>query len=404
MENSNKIGKILKDIEDIDIIKELKRKLRRKKDLNSTCASEQVAQLFYDLIQDLLQKGDITTQSHLLSLVEYFGKVFISLDPVQFCIGNTLKKILHIIREEINESKKDKKLNLKEQKELIIKAKNNIKKLKDFEIFKTNKNNEINVEKSDSNSDLNSSEKLIYINNAELDVPLTESNKSQILDQISILISEIHSISETITEKKEIKDLIKDDDIILTTNYSEQILKILIENKKTKKFKVFVCESAPKLREKSMAEELAKRKMDITIISDDDIYSVMRQFTKVKVFLGAKAILVNGGLITYGGAYNICLSASLFSNPVIIVGGTTKLTPMYSFKHELYNEYLSPDLIFGKNMEYKGDISNIQFNNPSLDYVPPNLISMYATDIGILNPKFLYKHFNDMYDLEDYEI
>jgi translation initiation factor 2B subunit (eIF-2B alpha/beta/delta family) len=135
MENSNKIGKILKDIEDIDIIKELKRKLRRKKDLNSTCASEQVAQLFYDLIQDLLQKGDITTQSHLLSLVEYLGKVFISLDPVQFCIGNTIKKILHIIREEINESKKDKKLNLKEQKELIIKAKNNIKKLKDFEIF-----------------------------------------------------------------------------------------------------------------------------------------------------------------------------------------------------------------------------------------------------------------------------
>ena len=121
MENSNKIGKILKDIEDIDIIKELKRKLRRKKDLNSTCASEQVAQLFYDLIQDLLQKGDIITQSLLLSLVEYLG--------------------------------------------------------------------------------------IIYINNIELDVPLTESNKSQILE------SEFPSI--------------------------------------TKKFKVFVCESAPKFREKN---------------------------------------------------------------------------------------------------------------------------------------------------------
>ena len=32
---------------------ELKCKLRLKKDLNSTCASEQVAKLFYDLIQDL---------------------------------------------------------------------------------------------------------------------------------------------------------------------------------------------------------------------------------------------------------------------------------------------------------------------------------------------------------------
>ena len=130
----------------------------------------------------------------------------------------------------------------------------------------------------------------------------------------------------------------------------------------------------------------------------------MNKFTKVKVLLGAKAILVNGGLVTYGGAYNICLLASMFSNPVIIAGGTTKLTPMYSFKHELYNEYLSPDLILGKNMDYQGDISSIQFNNPSLDYVPPNLITMYATDIGILNPNYLYKNFNEMYDLEDYEI
>ena len=153
-----------------------------------------------------------------------------------------------------------------------------------------------------------------------------------------------------------------------------------------------------------MSEELKKIKLDVTTVENDDIYSVMKKYTKVKVFLGAKAILNNGGLIAYGGSYNICLLASMFSNPVIIAAGATKLTPMYSFKHEFYNEYLSPDLIFGKNMNYNGDISNIQFNTPSLDYIPPNLISMYATDIGILNPKFLYKNFNEMYDLEDYEI
>ena len=225
-----------------------------------------------------------------------------------------------------------------------------------------------------------------------------------ITDTFDFKTEEIRTISKTITERKEIKDLISDGDIILTSNYSEQVAKILAENKKTKTFKVLVCESAPKLRKKSQVEELKKIKLDITVIEDDDIYSVMKKYTKVKILLGAKAILVNGGLITYGGAYNICLLAKMFSNPVIIVGGTTKLTPMYSFKHELYNEYLSPDLIFGKNMDYQGDISNIQFNNPSLDYVPPNLISMYATDIGILNPNYLYKNFNDMYDLEDYEI
>ena len=398
----------IKQIENIDKFREIKRKLRRKKDINSTEASEEIAQLFYNLIQDSIKNKGIKTHSQLILLVKYLGKILSTVDPVQFCIGNTIKKILHIIREEINQSTKEEQNNIQNNPELlgnkIKEAKKNLKDLKSFEFFKDFDSLDLERVESENSSEKNSSEKLYELKKLGSDAPITEENINSILEEISNLISEINSISETITKQKEIKDLISDGDIILTSNYSEQVAKILAENKKTKNFKVFVCESAPKLREKSQVDELKKIKLDLTVIEDDDIYSVMKKYTKVKVLLGAKGILVNGGLITYGGAYNICLLAKMFSNPVIIVGGTTKLTPMYSFKHELYNEYLSPDLIFGKNMDYKGDISNIQFNNPSLDYVPPNLISMYATDIGILNPNYLYKNFNDMYDLEDYEI
>ena len=397
----------IKQIENIDKFREIKRKLRRKKDINSTEASEEIAQLFYNLIQDSIKNKGIKTHSELILLVKYLGKILSTVDPVQFCIGNTIKKILHIIREEISESTKEKN-NTQNNSELlgnkIKEAKKNLKEIKNFEFFKDIDSLDLERAESENSSEKNSSERLYEMKKLGSEAPITEENINSILEEISNLISEINSISETITKQKEIKDLISDGDIILTSNYSEQVVKILAENKKTKKFKVFVCESSPKLREKSQVEELKKIKVDLTVIEDDDIYSVMKKYTKVKVLLGAKAILVNGGLITYGGAYNICLLAKMFSNPVIIVGGTTKLTPMYSFKHELYNEYLSPDLIFGKNMDYKGDISNIQFNIPSLDYVPPNLISMYATDIGILNPNYLYKNFNDMYDLEDYEI
>ena len=395
----------IKQIENIDKFREIKRKLRRKKDINSTEASKEIAQLFYNLIQDSIKNKGIKTHSELVLLVKYLGKKLSIVDPVQFCIGNTIKKILHIIREEINESEKEKN-NIQNSQEFLVnkikEAKNNIKELKNFEFFKEMEN--LDLERIEGGSEKNSTERLYEMKKLGSDAPITEENVNSILNEISNLISVISYISETITKQKEIKDLISDGDIILTSNYSEQVAKILAENKKTKKFKVFVCESAPKLREKSQVEELKKLKLDITVIGDDDIFSVMRKYTKVKILLGAKAILVNGGLIAYGGAYNICLLAKMFSNPVIIAGGTTKLTPMYSFKHELYNEYLSPDLIFGKNMDYQGDISNIQFNNPMLDYVPPNLISMYATDIGILNPNYLYKNFNDMYDLEDYEI
>ena len=397
----------IKQIENIDKFKEIKRELRRKKDINSSEIAEEIAQLFYDLIQDSIKNKGIKTHAELIFLVKYLGKILSAVDPFQFCIANTIKKILHIIREEIKESTKEQN-NIENDREILTnrikEAKKNLKDLKNFEFFKDIESIDLEKVESDNSSEMNSTEKLYELKKLDSDNPITETNINSILDGIYSLISEIRTISKTITERKEIKDLISDGDIILTSNYSEQVAKILAENKKTKTFKVLVCESAPKLRKKSQVEELKKIKLDITVIEDDDIYSVMKKYTKVKILLGAKAILVNGGLITYGGAYNICLLAKMFSNPVIIVGGTTKLTPMYSFKHELYNEYLSPDLIFGKNMDYQGDISNIQFNNPSLDYVPPNLISMYATDIGILNQNYLYKNFNDMYDLEDYEI
>ena len=397
----------IKQIENIDKFKEIKRELRRKKDINSSEIAEEIAQLFYDLIQDSIKNKGIKTHAELIFLVKYLGKILSAVDPFQFCIANTIKKILHIIREEIKESTKEQN-NIENDREILTnrikEAKTNLKDLKNFEFFKDIESIDLEKVESDNSSEMNSTEKLYELKKLDSDNPITETNINSILDGIYSLISEIRTISKTITERKEIKDLISDGDIILTSNYSEQVAKILAENKKTKTFKVLVCESAPKLRKKSQVEELKKIKLDITVIEDDDIYSVMKKYTKVKILLGAKAILVNGGLITYGGDYNICLLAKMFSNPVIIVGGTTKLTPMYSFKHELYNEYLSPDLIFGKNMDYQGDISNIQFNNPSLDYVPPNLISMYATDIGILNPNYLYKNFNDMYDLEDYEI
>ena len=387
----------IRKIESTKDIQELKRKLRRKKDMNSTEASLQIAQLFYDLLKDQTIKNKYKNNpTALILLVQKLGQTFIDIDPVQFCIGNTIKKILHIIREEIRENQKDKNNNSNETKESLSNTVNQENKnLLDI------KNLEYTDSDNTTEKSFNSSGQLYEVKKEESN---DELNMDVILENIDTLIAEMSSISETITEKKEIKDLISDNDIILTTNYSEQIVKILSENKRTKKFKVFVCESAPKLREKSMSEELKKIKLDVTTVENDDIYSVMKKYTKVKVFLGAKAILNNGGLIAYGGSYNICLLASMFSNPVIIAAGATKLTPMYSFKHEFYNEYLSPDLIFGKNMNYNGDISNIQFNTPSLDYIPPNLISMYATDIGILNPKFLYKNFNEMYDLEDYDI
>lgn len=407
-------------IENLDFITNFKRKLRKKDYKNSTYAAKETAELFLQLISNSINDKKITTHAELIFLVSYFGKMFTSIDPVQFCTGNTIKRIYHIIRDEIKESFVEDKTDYDKKQELfsekVKEAQKNIQRMRNFDFSEIEEQNNIKPEKNgleldeeneeESSSEKTSSQKLYEIQKLKLDIPITETNKDNILKRIDDLILEIDSISSSIIELKELKDLINDGDTILTSNYSQQVDEIIIENAKTKKLHVLVAESLPLYNKKSPSENLIQKGIDTTIIDDNDIYDAMNKLklTRGKVLIGARAILVNGGLITYGGAYNTCLAAYNLSIPVIVAGGTTKLTPMYSFKHELYNEFLSPDLIFGKNLKYEGDISGVQFNNPSLDYVPPELITMYATNIGIINPLYLYRLFTDMYDQKDYEI
>ena len=408
----------IQKIENLPFIINFKRKLRKKDYLNSTYVAKETAELFLELIQSSIKEKSITNFAELILLVTHLGKMFTAIDPVQFCTGNTIKRILHIIREELKGSIVEDKIDFDKKQEIIFEkikeTKKNIKKIRDFYFSEIEEKSKILKEKDikgseddieeESGSEKTSTQKLYEIQKIKLDIPISETNKNNIIANMQALISEIDNISISIVNQKEINGLINDGDIILTSNYSQQVAEILEENSKTKKFQVLVAESAPLFNKKSQADYLIGKKINTTIIEDDDVYDIMSKMNKVKVLIGARAILVNGGLITYGGAYNICLAANMFSIPVIIAGGSTKLTPMHAFKHDLYNEFLSPDKIFGKNVKYEGDISSLQFNNPSFDYVPPNLITMYATNYGIINPIYLYRLFADMYDQEDYEI
>ena len=147
-----------------------------------------------------------------------------------------------------------------------------------------------------------------------------------------------------------------------------------------------------------MANKLFKSGIKTTLISDSSIFSIMPRISKV--LIGTRSVMANGGLISYNGVYNICLAAQTFSIPVIVISGCFKLTPMYPFDHETFNEQLSPDTIY--NCKYDGDLSNITFNSPAYDYVPPEFISMFITDKGDFHPTYMYRLFNEFYSQQDF--
>jgi translation initiation factor eIF-2B subunit beta len=319
-------------LEHLPLTEDFRKKIRKKEYESSTKISIETAKLLKDIIQYSIENKLVTHHEDLLNLIRNLGKSFISMDQLQFSIGNIVKRILFIIREEVDklisfrENNSDSKSNLKKLSNVT-----SLNLLTDYKNIKMMTRKDSKIEEDQ--------EKKISVSNIEKISPDMMNN---ILQNIEELISELETTSDIIKEKA--NEHINDNDIILTANHSDQLEDFFIECSKTKKFKVIVSKSSPKLNGYIQAKNLIKNGIDTTLIEDTGIYSIMPKITKV--IIGTRAIVANGGLISYNGIYNLCLFANMFNIPVIVVGGTFKLTPLYVFGHDTYNEFLSPDVIF----------------------------------------------------------
>ena len=106
-----------------------------------------------------------------------------------------------------------------------------------------------NIKLTSRNSNLN--HKNEYPEDDENDSDNNENNKyneykDNILTSVEELINELESISEVI--KDQATDHINDNDVILTANYSDQLVDFFVEASQTKSFHLIITESAPSLK------------------------------------------------------------------------------------------------------------------------------------------------------------
>ena len=375
-------------LEHLPLTDNFRKKIRKKEYSSSTLVSIETAKLLKEIIEYSIDKKLVTYHEDLLNLIKHLGRSFIAMDQLQFSIGNIVKRILFIIREEVDKLTSFRENNLDSQSNLKkLSNVTSLNLLTDYKNIKMMTRKDSKVEEEQ--------EKKVSLSNIE---KITPEMKNNILLNIEDLISELDLTTELINAKT--NKHINENEVILTANHSDQLEDFFIECSKKKKFKVYIAESSPSLNGFIQAKNLIKKGIDTTIIEDTEIYSIIPKITKV--IIGTRAIVANGGLISYNGVYNICLFANMFNIPVIVVGGSFKLTPLYIFGHDTYNDFLSPDVIFGKDINFQGDISNIRFNTPGYDYVPPELITIYVTNYGSQNPANIYRLFMEFYSQEDY--
>lgn len=242
--------------------------------------------------------------------------------------------------------------------------------------------------------------------------------KNDVLTGIREIIDELDSVDQEgsdLIDKAE--EHIHSNEIILTHTSSTSVQRFLLQAARKRKFTVVIAESYPNdheathssvMNRKSRGESkssgdptgvdaLTKAGITVILIPDSAVFAMMARVNKV--VLATHIVLANGGLVAAAGARMIAKAASTHRVPVIVVSGVYKLSPIYPFDIDELIEYGDP----GKALPYEqGDlVDQVDVVNPVFDYVPPELIDLYITNLGGHAPSYLYRIVADHYRVED---
>lgn len=191
-------------------------------------------------------------------------------------------------------------------------------------------------------------------------------------------------------------DHIHSNEMILIYGSSVTVQKFLLKAAGKRKFTVMHAECFPNDHESVHATVSGSLKGDVDdtgpdrfhrsltaagitviMIPDSAIFAVMSRVNKV--ILGTHAVLANGGLIAAVGARMLAKAASIHKTPVVVLSGVYKLSPIYPFNIDSFIEYGDASKVIpyedGKLME------KVEVENPLHDYVPPELIDIYITNL-----------------------
>ncbi|XP_078033423.1 eukaryotic translation initiation factor 2B subunit beta [Augochlora pura] len=315
------------------------------------------------VLKEIINNSEWTTAKNLMDVIRRNGKYLVESIPLESCIGNMVRRILKIIREEYTSELQNK------------------------------------TEETDSQDSLH---KIITAESDRVDFnrPVA-SLKLALMDHINEFEVELETCAENITSLA--PEHIHSNEIIMTIGKSNLVEEFFKKAAATRAFEVILAEGGPSLDGHEMAVNLAKAKIKTTLISDAAIFAMMSRVNKV--IIGTHTVMANGGLRAISGSHTVAQAAKHYSVPVMVLLPLYKLCPLYLCSHEQdgFNKHVSPmkGVINGANTQL---LEKIHIYNPVFDYVPPELVTLFISNTGGNAPSYVYRLLSELYHLDDYEL
>ncbi|KAL7992558.1 hypothetical protein Chor_016814 [Crotalus horridus] len=355
--------------------------------------SGEVARRTVGLLRKIVANGRWDNAGELMNLIRKEGKRMSAAQPSETTVGNMVRRVLKIIREEYSRLRG-------------------------------------RSEESDQQESLH---KLLTSGGLSEDFKICyQPLRANIIDAIRELLLELESTTENISTQA--LEHIHSNEVIMTIGYSRTVEAFLKEAARKRKFHVIVAECAPFCQGHEMAVSLSKENIETTVMSDAAIFAVMSRVNKV--IIGTKTILANGALIAVSGTHTLALAAKHHSTPLIVCAPMFKLTPQASAviferylwfreiqkcqcddikirmhwkngivflnEEDSFHKFVSPQEVLPFT---EGEIlSKVNVYCPVFDYVPPELITLFISNIGGNAPSYIYRLMSELYHPDDREL
>ncbi|XP_068110621.1 translation initiation factor eIF2B subunit beta isoform X1 [Hyperolius riggenbachi] len=222
--------------------------------------------------------------------------------------------------------------------------------------------------------------------------------KANVIEAVNELLIELEGTTDNIATQA--KEHIHFNEVIMTIGRSRTVQRFLEEARKKRTFHVIVAECAPFCQGHDMAVSLSKAGIETTVITDAAIFAVMSRVNKV--IIGTKTILANGSLRAVSGTHALALAAKHHSTPLIVCAPMFKLSPQFPNEEDSFHKFVSPQEVLPFS---EGEIlSKVSAHCPIFDHVPPELITLFITNIGGNAPSYIYRLMSELYHPADHEL
>lgn len=345
--------------------------------------SYEVAKRTVVILNNMIKDSTWTTARDLICALKSICAYIDGLKLVETAAGNMIRRVMRIVRDECQ-----------------------------------NFNAHARAQQDEATFDINNGE--IHDSNLDLDICRT-GVKENILEGIEReLLNELELSSKSIAHQA--VDYVQSDEIILTLGKSkvvELFLRHAASGSKTgkRKFTVIVVELAPFYIGREMAKSLNKSGISTLIVPDSAVFAIMSRVNKV--LMSAHSMMANGGIKAPASSHSIALAAKHYAVPVIVCCPIYKLTPNYLVSHDtaafelfshLHTAFPEPYTAPTSEADSEKDENNrlsigtggsVESIHSTFDYVQPELITLFVSNIGGNSPSYVYQLLNELYCKSD---